>query len=253
MKGIMMDKKYWEELDNKLVMTIKNDVGAVALKFCRTKEELEQISDIVYWPKTASVCKLIGLAAYWKRTVCLTADKLNYHCGGNCGTCERGELWQRGQYLAEVRKWFTPEASQAHTNAQKADVPSSDHIAIVASPMRSGNIPDPDVIVLSTEPAAAFYIFSGLIQRDFHEIDFTFRGESSCVETFCRTYVTGKPGLSLGCRGEGGSGGLRTTHVRYSITVKDLEKALEGCREMVDRDELLFPCYPGDMIEWDKI
>lgn len=248
-----MSEYNWKELNDRLVKTIKNDVAAVALKFVKTEEELNNINNIVYWPKPASVCKIIGLSAYWHRTVCLRAEMLNYHCGGNCGTCERGEEWNNGKYLAEVRKWFTPEASKAHTQSQRNDVPSTDHIAIVTSPMGSGDIEDPDVIVLSTMPGAAFYLFSGLIQRDYRELDFKFRGESSCVETFCHTYVTGEPGLSLGCRGEAGSGALRTDNIRYTITPSDLVKALDGCEEMVVRDELLYPCYPGDMIEWDKI
>ena len=248
-----MTKNEWKALDDRLVRMIKNEVGAVAVKFIRTQEQLDAIDELVYWPKPASVCKAIGLAAYWKRTVVMTDKILNYHCGGNCGTYPHGELFEKGQYLSEVRKWFTPDASKAHSESQKKDIPSTDHIAVVASPMSSGNIEEPDTIVLSTLPAAAFYLFSGLIQKEYREIPFVFRGESSCVETFCHTYVTGQPGMSFGCRGEGGSGGLKTSHIRYSMTAEDLTKALDGCDEMIKRDELLYPCYPGDMIEWDKI
>ena len=91
-----MTKNEWKALDDRLVRMIKNEVGAVAVKFIRTQEQLDAIDELVYWPKPASVCKAIGLAAYWKRTVAMTDKILNYHCGGNCGTYPHGELFEKG-------------------------------------------------------------------------------------------------------------------------------------------------------------
>lgn len=248
-----MEKYNWREIEERLTQAIHPNVSAVAMKFVKTEDELEKIRNVVFWPKDASVCKIIGLSAYWHKTVALRAAHLNFHCGGNCGTCERGEDWHEGKYLRDVRKWFTPEAAKAHAQAQLADVPTTDHIAIVTSPMYSGDIAEPDVIILSTDPGSAFYLFSGLIQRDFRELTFKFRGESSCVETWCHTYVTGEPGITLGCRGDRGGGALSAKDIRYTMTPEDLIKALDGCDEMIERDSLIFPFYPGDMVEWDKL
>ena len=248
-----MAKYNWQEIEDRVVKAIHPNVSTVAMKFVRTEEELSQIHNVIEWPKDASVCKIIGLAAYWRRTVCLRAEHLNFHCGGNCGTYERGQDWNEGKYLRDVRKWFTPEAAKAHAQAQLVDVPDTDHIAIVTAPMYTGNIEEPDVLIFSTDPGSAFYLFSGLIQRDFRELTFKFRGESSCVETWCHTYVTGEPGITLGCRGDRGGGALGAKDIRYTMTTKDLLKALDGCDELVERDDLVFPFYPGDMIEWDKI
>ena len=243
----------WKEIEERLVKVIHPNVSTVSMKFVKTEEELAEIKNLIEWPKPASVCKTVGLSAYWHRTLALRADKINYHCCGNCGTYDRGEDWNNGKYLSEVRKWLTPKASKAHAAAQLKDVPDTDHIAIVTSPMESGDIADPDVLIFSTEPGAAFYLFAGLIQDDFREINFPFRGESSCVETWCHTYVTGQPGLTLGCRGDRGGGALSAKDVRYTMTPQDLLKALDGCEEMIKRDELIYPFYPGDMVEWDKI
>ena len=243
----------WREIEDRLVRAIHPNVSTVAMKFVKTEEELAKIKNAVEWPKDASVCKIIGLSAYWHRTVVLRAEHTNFHCGGNCGTQPREQPWHEGAYLRDVRKWFTPEAAKAHAAAQLADVPTTDHIAIVTSPMYTGDIEDPDVLIFSTDPGSAFYLFSGLIQRDFRELTFKFRGESSCVETWCHTYVTGEPGVTFGCRGDRGGGALGAKDIRYTMTPKDLLKALDGCDELKERDDLVFPFYPGDMIEWDKI
>jgi len=243
----------WKEIEDRLVRAIHPNVSAVSMKFIKTEEELKQIPNLIFWPKDATACKIVGLAAYWHKTVGLRSEHLNFHCGGNCGTCERGQDWMEGKFLRDIKKWFTPEAARAQAQARLADVPSSDHIALVTSPMYSGDIADPDVIILSTDPGSAFYLFQGLIQRDFRELTFKFRGESTCVETWCHTYVTGEPGLTLGCRGDRGGGALSAKDIRYTMTPADLLKALDGCEEMLARDDLVFPMYPGDMVDWEQI
>lgn len=248
-----MSKYDWILINKHLSDVLHNDIGAVAFKFIESEDELKKIKNAIDWPASTSTCRIIGLCAYWHKTLVVRADKLNFHCGGNCGTYKRGSEWKRGAFLADVCKWFTPEASKKHAEAQLTDAPpDGKYIALAAAPLESGDIENPDLIILSIQPQAAFYLLAGFIQEDFQELNFKFRGESSCVETLGHTLVTGKPGLSLGCRGEAESG-LRSDTVRITIRTEDLLKALDGCDVLEKRSELMYPFFPGDRIEWEKL
>ena len=252
-RNVSLKKYDWKRITEHLSRILHNDIGAVAFKFLTCEKELKNIKNAIEWPSETSACRIIGLSAYCHKTLILRADKLNFHCGGNCGTYKRGEVWKRGAFLSDICKWFTPEASKKHAEAQLSDVPpDGQYIALASALLESGDIDNPDVIVLSLLPQAAFYLLAGLIQEDFKEIDFKFRGESSCVETLGHTLVTGKPGLSLGCRGEAESG-LRSDTVRLTMNADELVKALEGCDVLIRRSELIYPFFPGDRVDWAEM
>ncbi len=246
----------WKTINDRLVNAIRPASSAIALKFIKTQEELVKIPNLKYWRVEGStVCKLIGLAAYWNITIALQSEYLDRYCGGTNGLLKReSDWWHEGIPLnSDPIKWHgRREDSAAHMKAMLPDLPTDDHIAIVASPIFSSDIPDPDAIVISADPGAAFHIFAAFVERDHQALNFIYRGESTCADTWNRTYTSGKPGLSLGCRGDRCQGALGSSEVRFSMTTQDLLKALDG----VDRlrsDGIEYPYYPDGVIDLNSL
>jgi len=245
----------WKSINDRLTAAIRPASSAVALKFIKTQEELDLLPNLKYWKEQDStVCKLIGIAAYWNITIALKSKYLTTHCGGNNGLLKREAYFHEGVALSsDPIKWHgRREDAAAHMQAMLADIPSDDHIAVVASPIFSGDILDPDAIIISADPGAAFHLLAALVEKDFQELNFTFRGESSCAETWCRTYTSGKPGLSLGCRGDRCNGALGGHEVRFSISTQDLLKALDGV-DRLKSDGIEYPYYPDGVIAINEL
>ena len=252
-----MSKAYdWKNINDRLVAAVRPSSSAIALKYVKTREELEQIPDLKYWREEGTcVCKMIGLASYWNCTFVLESEYCDEYCGCTNGLLKRTEdKWHAGVYLnSDPIKWHGLQVdSAAHAKAMLPDLPSDDHIAVVTSPIASGTIADPDAIILSTDPGAAFHLFAALVEKDHQTINFPFRGESTCADTWNHTCVTGKPGMSLGCRGDRCVGALGTSEVRYSISTEDLLKALDGV-DRLKSDGIEYPYYPMGVVEVDKL
>jgi uncharacterized protein (DUF169 family) len=239
-----MESYLWSEINDRLEKAIRPTARAVALKYIKRKEEIENVPNVKIWTKFATVCQIIGLSSYYKLTIALTSENTALWCGGIHGLKKREADWYGVTLSSDPTKWHADrEGAAAHARASIADLPSDDHYAVISAPLASGDIAEPDAIVISIEPGAAFYLFAGLIEKDFREIGFIFRGESTCAETWCRTYASGKPGLSLGCRGDRCMGALAGNEVRLSISTADLLQALQGC-ERLAADTIEYPFYP---------
>ena len=242
----------WTAINERLTAAIRPSSSAVALKYVKTEEELVQIPNLKYWREPDScVCKLVGIAAYWKITIALESKYCDRYCGGTNGLLKREtDWWHAGVPLnSDPIKWHGKrEDSAAHMKAMLPDLPSDDHIAVVMSPIASGDIAEPDAIILSSDPGAAFHLFAALVEKDHQTIDFVFRVESTCADTWNRTCTTGKPGISLGCRGDRCQGALGNGEVRFSMSAQDLLKALDGV-DRLKSDGIEYPYYPDGVID----
>ncbi|MBA4699600.1 MAG: DUF169 domain-containing protein [Ruminococcus sp.] len=242
----MAENKYnLVELNDRLIKLLKLDTNAVAIKYITEESQLENIPNKEY-AKEGFACMSIGFSAYFPKTVVLRGEDFLMHYCAACNGCQKqDEEWYSGEALANPPlKWFSnPEASKQHILMMKEGVPDDNIIAFVTSPLWKMDITDPDVISIQCPPGAAFHFFAGLIETSYRKLEFPFIGESSCADTWGWTYKTGKPGLSLGCRGDRGNGDLAPGEVRITVTLEDLETAIKGM-ERLKADDVLYPYYP---------
>lgn len=233
-------------LSDQVIQFLRPATNPVVLKYCRTEAETRAIPNVEFHTTPASyVCGTIGIATYLPKTLAVRGEDCGFpYCAICNGLKPRDEKWDEGQYMMNFPTvWFgSPEDSKKHTQAQ-AECRPDGYYAIVASPMAKGDILDPDVVCISLQPGAAFYLFSGLLHKDYRKLNFPFIGESSCADTWNRTFLTGEPGLSLGCRGDRGTSGLAADEVRVSLTVEDLKRCVEGMSHLTE-ETISYPFYP---------
>ena len=104
-------------------------------------------------------------------------------------------------------------------------------------------IEEADVISLQLPSQAAFHLMACYVESDYEMLNFTFRGESNCIDTWMYTRLTGKPGLSIGCRGDRATGALADGEVRVTMTTEGLLKALDSL-DRVTENGILYPYNP---------
>lgn len=246
-----MSKTNWKEVNDRYVLMLRPSTNAVGMKYFKIGEE-DQIEKtfpgVEYFTKPTMTCQAIGVAAYYNKIVCLRRNKdvvgcNSSYCAANNGLAKKDENWWSGHDMATYPfEWFgSQEASKQHTEAQNVGCPD-DIAAIVCYSLAKCDV-EPDVIAMSMLPGAAYHLLGGLIEKDFKVVDFMYTQESGCTDSWGLTYLTGKPGLSLGCRGDRSLGALPAHELRLSMKPADFLKALEGTENLAARD-ITYPYYP---------
>ena len=72
------------------------------------------------------------------------------------------------------------------------------------------------------------------------KLEFTFVGESTCSDSWVRTFLTGKPALALPCYADKKFAGLGENDLRLTFTPAGLVRTLEGVEGMF-RNGLRYP------------
>lgn len=239
-KGVAMKltKEEWKSLNDRLVMALRPLTMPVAVKLINDEKEFDQFENLQMVKNVSTGCQLIGIATHFHMTIGITPDKfMTTYCGANCGCCERDKDWHEGVLLANPPyPWQgNLEASKAHMQSYLETLPEKPYAGMVCSCLDDNNVLEPDCISVQIVASGAFYLMAGLIESEWQKVWFPFSGESQCVDTWMYTIKTGKPGLSLGCRGDRALGNLSAGDVRITLTVEDFIKAVDGVEALQKR------------------
>lgn len=232
-----MDTYDWGDLTARLTKMLRLQTPPVGMKWVRTEEELHAIPKVRVHDKHLPPCTIVSHAAQFNWTSACRAENVHAnYCRGINGMFQRDEKWYSGEMFNQV--WYDNlEASRAHNRA--LDCMPPEYIALVASPLAAGRI-DPDVCVLYTNSSQAFILFAGYQFKEYEKLEFTFVGESTCSDSWVRTFLTGKPALALPCYADKKFAGLGENDLRLTFTPAGLVRALEGVEGMF-RNGLRYP------------
>ncbi len=227
----------WNDIVPRLTGKLRLQTPPVGMKWIRTEEELRAIPKVRIHQKHLPPCTIVSHAAQFNWTsACLAENVHANYCRGINGMFAPDEKWYSGEMFHRV--WFDDlEASKAHNRALECVPP--EYIAIVASPLTAGRI-EPDVCVLYMSPAQAFLLLAGYQFAGYEKLEFSFVGESTCSDSWCKTFVTGKPGLALPCYADKKFAGVGENELRVTFTPAGLVRAVEGV-EALFRNGLRYP------------
>lgn len=221
-----MDKTYdWGDVVARLTRLLRLQTPPVAMKWIRTQEELHAIPKVRIHKKHLPPCTIVSHAAQFNWTsACLAENVHANYCRGINGMFQPDEKWYSGEMFHKV--WYDNiEASKAHNLALNCMPP--EYIGLVASPLTAGRI-EPDVCVLYMSPAQAFLLLAGYQFKKYEKLEFTFVGESTCSDSWVRTFLTGKPSMALPCYADKKFAGVGENELRLTFTPEGLLRALEG-------------------------
>lgn len=224
-----MSKYDWNDIVDRLYKMLHLMQAPVGMKWIKTEEELLSIPKVRIHKKKFAPCTVVSQAMQFGWTSACKFENVHVdYCRAINGMYERDEKFYSGKIFDNV--WCaTAEVSRAHNAALECI--SAEYVALVASPLAAGRI-EPDVCVLYTSSSQAFMLFAGWQYYSYEKLNFTFIGESTCSDSWVRTFNTRKPALALPCFADKKFSGVGEWELKLTFTPEDLVRALEGVKAL---------------------
>lgn len=229
----------WPDLTDRLLRLLKIRATVIGMKMFETVEEMESIPRIRRPSVIHTTDQVVAQAARLGWTVGITNDDLvGAQCGAVLGLHPRDEDWLSGERMAGV--WFETLEDSAHHQEAMDCVPYGKYEAMAVSPLASGRLDPPDVVLIYATPAQTIIMINGLQWSGYRKFEWGCVGESSCADSWGKALRTGEPSLSIPCFAERRYGGVLEDELLLVLPPKYLPGMLDGC-ESLSRNGLRYP------------
>ena len=207
-----------------------------------TVEAMEAVERIRRPRGKLTLDQVVAQARWLNFTLGVTADDLmGAQCAAPVGLVPQEGAWRNNSMMAGV--WFETEADAvAHQQAMDC-LPYGRYRALGLSPLASGRLDPPDVVLIYGTPGQMIIFINGLQFSGYKKLDFTVVGESACADSWGRALRTGEPSLSLPCFAERRFGGVPDDELLMAIPPRYLPRVIEGL-ERLSRNGLRYPIAP---------
>jgi uncharacterized protein (DUF169 family) len=214
----------------------------IGMKLFETVEEMQAIPRIRR-PKTRHTTdQIVSMASRLGWTVGITADDLiGAQCQAVIGLAPQDEEWRRGEKYVGVWHGTQPDA-QARQEALTC-VPYGRYKAMAVSPLESGRLDPPDIVLVYATPGQMIILINGLQYRNYRKFEWSVVGETACADSWGRALATGEPSLSLPCFAERRYGGVPDEEMLMALKPADLRVAVEGMKALA-KNGIRYPIPP---------
>lgn len=197
------------------------------MKLFETVEDMAAIPKLRRPESVHTLDQIVAQAARLGWTVGITSETLvGDQCRSVVGLGGQDEKWHSGAHMKGV--WFaTLEDAGAHQKAMHC-VPAGKYRALAVSPLASGRLDPPDIVLFYATPGAMIYFINGLQWSGYKRFDWSVVGESSCADSWGRALATREPSLSIPCFAERRYGGVLDDEMLMAGPPEMLAKAIAG-------------------------
>ena len=217
-----------EQLNN-LLRLRANPFG---VKMFSDRAAMEAIPKIRRPGSVHTLDQVVAQAARLGWTVGITSDDL---VGAQCRAVvglggAKDPKWLSGQHMVNV--WYsTPDDAAAHQAAMEC-VPDGQYEALAVSPLASGRLDPPDIVLFYATPGAMMYFVNGLQWAGYKRFDWSCVGESACADSWGRALKTRTPSLSIPCFAERRYGGVLDDEMLMASPPEFLAQAIAGMQAL---------------------
>ena len=217
-----------EQLNN-LLRLRANPFG---MKMFSDRAAMEAIPKIRRPGSVHTLDQVVAQAARLGWTVGITSDDL---VGAQCRAVvglggAKDPKWLSGQHMVNV--WYsTPDDAAAHQAAMEC-VPDGQYEALAVSPLASGRLDPPDIVLFYATPGAMMYFVNGLQWAGYKRFDWSCVGESACADSWGRALKTRTPSLSIPCFAERRYGGVLDDEMLMASPPEFLAQAIAGMQAL---------------------
>lgn len=222
----------WAALSSDLETLLKLRSIPFAMKMFEDAADMEAIPRIRRPDSIHTLDQIVGQASRLGRTVGITSDDL---VGAQCravvglGRAKSPE-WKSGKHMVGV--WFEDiEGATKHQDAMHC-VDDGIYEALAVSPLSSGRLDPPDIVLFYATPGAMMYFINGMQWSGYKRFDWSVVGESACADSWGRALKLREPSLSIPCFAERRYGGVLDDEMLMALPPTHLEKAIDGMRAL---------------------
>lgn len=240
----------WKDITDRLTKYLRLKQTPVGVKYFETKDELMAVPKVRIPTRHISPCTTVSQAVQLNWTAACLAETVHIdYCRGIHGMFQRDEKWHSARIFDGV--YYDKLAdSQAHHEALCCLPPK--YVGMVASPLVSGRLEEPDACILYADSSQTFMLLAGWQYYGYEKLEFTFVGESTCSDSWVSTILTGEPKVSIPSFADRKFAGLKDDEIVISMKAADLERAVNGVEQLF-KNGLRYPIAPysltTDMID----
>ena len=232
----------YQLLVSELNALLRLKTTVIGMKLFETVEEMQAIPRIRRPKAKHTTDQIVSMASRLGWTVGITAEDLvGAQCQAVIGLAPQDEEWRRGEKYVGV--WHgTQQDAQARQEALTC-VPYGRYRAMAVSPLETGRLDPPDIVMVYATPGQMIILINGLQYRDYRKFEWSVVGETACADSWGRALATGEPSLSLPCYAERRYGGVPDEEMLMALKPADLRTAVEGMKALA-RNGLRYPIPP---------
>ncbi|MBL8317037.1 MAG: DUF169 domain-containing protein, partial [Burkholderiaceae bacterium] len=216
----------WHRMAADLERLLKLRSLVFAMKLFEREDEMLRVTKIRRPRAIHTLDQIVAQTARLGWTVGVTADNLY---GAQCRSVvglgrAKDAAWRSGQAMAGV--WFkTIEDAGAHQAAMHC-VDDGRYEALALSPLASGRLDPPDIVLFYATPGAMMYFINGLQWSGYKRFDWSVVGESACADSWGRALKTREPSLSIPCFAERRYGGVLDDEMLMAAPAEHMAQAI---------------------------
>ena len=222
----------WAALTQELEHLLKLRSIPFGMKMFEDAAEMEAIPRIRRPDSVHTLDQIVAQASRLGRTVGITSDDL---VGAQCravvglGRSKTVE-WKSGKHMVGV--WFDDIEGATEHQAAMHCVDDGLYEALAVSPLSSGRLDPPDIVLFYATPGAMMYFINGMQWSGYKRFDWSVVGESACADSWGRALKLREPSLSIPCFAERRYGGVLDDEMLMALPPDHLQKAIDGMRAL---------------------
>ena len=211
----------------------------IGMKLFETVAEMQAIPRIRR-PKTKHTTdQIVSMASRLGWTVGITADDLvGQQCQAVIGLAPRDDVGSK-----YVGVWHGDADSATARQQALSVVPHGRYAAMAVSPLESGRLDPPDIVLVYATPGQMIILINGLQYRNYRKFEWSVVGETACADSWGRALATGEPSLSLPCFAERRYGGVPDEEMLMALKPADLRVAVDGMAALA-KNGIRYPIPP---------
>jgi uncharacterized protein (DUF169 family) len=238
----------WPQLSSQLERWLRLRHPPFAMKLFERIEDMDAIPKIRRPKAVHTLDQIVAQAARLGRTVGVTAEDLvGDQCRAVVGLGGQDDAWYSGEKMTGV--WYATGQDAAGHQAAMEVVPKGRYQALAVSPLATGRLDPPDIVLFYATPGAMMYFINGLQWAGYRRFDWSVVGESACADSWGRALSRREPSLSIPCFAERRYGGVLDDEMLMALPPEHLEKAIAGM-DALSKNGLRYP-VPQYGIEQD--
>jgi len=216
-------------LSEKLISSLRIRTIPLAMKLYSDVDEMMAVPGVRTPTKEFhfTMCQLVGQARTTGYTLGVVHENTRMHsnCGAVVGLNLPDESYLSGDRMNGV--WFqNKEAARLHQAQMPRVEPRYSGLCI--SPLRSGRLSPPDIVLFWANPAQTILFVNGLQWKTYKRYDMTITGESACADSWGRALKTGETSISIPCFAERRYGGVSDDEMLLAMPPAEFVRGMEG-------------------------
>ena len=233
------------ELAGKLNDLLRIRTLPIGMKQFETLEEMQQVSGLRMPAegRKHTTCQLVTQSRMAGFTLGVTAVNVRgqSNCGGVMGIDMPDEGTLSGEHMMGV--WFeNQDAAKAHQDGMTRQVYGK-FVGTVCSPLRSGRLDPPDIVLFYGTPGQIILFVNGLQWKRYKRYDMSITGESACSDSWGKALRTKETSISIPCYAERRYGGVADDELLIAMPPDEFARGIEGL-EALSNNGLRYPIPP---------